>query len=228
VIKGYSEIMLSQVDETSTFYPQLQEIKNAATRAGGFSRQLLTFGRQQVLSPKLIELNEVIQSMQGFLKQLVGEDIAVSYSLDPELGRIMADPSQIEQVVMNLVVNARDAIRIKGEIAIETANVSDESVPGTGERNRFVRLTVRDNGCGINEEVRSRMFEPFFTTKELGKGTGLGLSTVYGVVRQSNGFINVESVVGEGATFQIMFPCADALPVEDGFGPEGAFIIRNS
>ena len=210
VIKGYSELALEQTGSNKELRTQVEEIGRAATRAGALTRQLLAFSRQQVLSPTVLDLNSVILGMEGMLKRLVGDEIRVHLIMDPKLGKLKADPSQIEQVIMNLAVNARDAIGAKGAITIETANIRGDdpslSEPCGRQDQNFILLALRDTGSGMTDPVRSRIFEPFFTTKEIGKGTGLGLSTVYGVVQQSNGFISVESTPGQGTEFRILLP----------------------
>ncbi len=212
VIKGYSELLLEQVSPPSPLRHQLDEINLAATRAAGLTGQLLAFSRQQVLSPRLMDLNAVITSMEGLLMRLVGESIRMTLNLDPNLGSIEADPSQIEQIVMNLAMNARDAVGASGEIVIETSNSNGNVHQTAGcKEGSFVTLSVRDNGVGMPDEVRSRIFEPFFTTKEIGKGTGLGLSTVYGIVQQNKATISVKSAPGLGTTFRVNFPRQDAV-----------------
>ncbi len=214
VIKGYSELMLEELKEADPLYGEVTEIKKAADRAASLTRQLLAFSRQQVLAPKVLDLNFVMQNMDKLLRRLLGEDIQFISILDPDLGRTKADPGQIEQVLMNLAVNARDAMPAGGKLTIETRNVDlDENycrehagvIPGP-----YVMFAVSDSGNGMSEQVRSRIFEPFFTTKEVGKGTGLGLSTVYGIVRQSEGHIWVYSEIGIGSTFKVYLPRVDA------------------
>jgi CheY-like chemotaxis protein len=174
------------------------------------TRQLLAFSRQQVLTPSVLSLNSLVSDMEKMLPRLLGEDINVSLSLDPELGNVKADQSQIEQVIMNLAVNARDAMPSGGKLHIQTANVEMDtaftrdhlgSISGS-----YVMLAISDSGMGMSPETIAHIFEPFFTTKGVGEGTGLGLATVYGVVKQSNGYIWVDSAVGKGATFQIYLP----------------------
>jgi len=211
VIRGYSELLLGRLGPTDDMRKDMEEVKKAADRASGLTRQLLAFSRRQFIAAKVLDLNALVANMDGMLRRLIGEDIVeLSAELDPSLGAIKADPGQIEQVIMNLVVNARDAMPKGGRLTIETRNVTiGEEVrldavgvaPGS-----YVLLTVRDNGHGMDAETRSHLFEPFFTTKEKGKGTGLGLSTVYGIVKQSGGSIIVESTPGRGTTFRIYFP----------------------
>ena len=217
VIKGYSELMLDELGSADPLRAEVDEIKKAADRAATLTRQLLAFSRQQVLAPKVIDLNTVVSNMDKLLHRLLGEDIDLFTVLEPGLGRVKADPGQVEQVIMNLAVNARDAMPQGGKLTIETANIDlDENYardhvavkPGT-----YAMLAVTDTGVGMTEKVKSRIFEPFFTTKEVGKGTGLGLSTVYGIIKQSGGYIWVYSEVGIGSTFKVYLPCVDA-PVE--------------
>ncbi|HUS19424.1 MAG TPA: PAS domain S-box protein [Terriglobales bacterium] len=214
VIKGYSELMLDELKEADPLRAEVEEIKKAADRAATLTRQLLAFSRQQVLAPKVIDLNSVVSNMDKLLNRLLGEDIGLYTVLEGGLGTVKADPGQIEQVVMNLAVNARDAMPRGGKLTIETANVElDESYARehVGARaGSYVMLAVSDNGTGMTPEVRQRIFEPFFTTKELGKGTGLGLSTVYGIVKQSEGYIWVYSELGQGTSFKVYLPRVDS------------------
>ena len=190
VIRGYSELLLGRLGATDVMRRDTEEIKKAADRASGLTRQLLAFSRRQFIAAKVLDLNALVANMDGMLRRLIGEDIVeLNAELDASTGAIKADPGQVEQVIMNLVVNARDAMPTGGRLTIETRNVTiGEEVrldavgvaPGS-----YVLLAVRDNGQGMDAETRSHLFEPFFTTKEKGKGTGLGLSTVYGIVKQS-------------------------------------------
>ncbi len=214
VIKGYTELMLEEFREHDPMRGELEEIRKAADRASALTRQLLAFSRQQVLAPKVLDLNTVVTNMDKLLKRLLGADVELITRLDAAIGRIKADPGQLEQVIMNLAVNARDAMPVGGKLLIETQNVElDEtfardhvgSKPGA-----YVMLAVTDNGAGMSETVRQRIFEPFFTTKEAGKGTGLGLSTVYGIIKQSGGYIWVYSEVSKGTTFKVYLPRVDA------------------
>jgi two-component system, cell cycle sensor histidine kinase and response regulator CckA len=214
VIKGYSELVLEELDNTDPLRCEVEEVQKAADRAAGLTRQLLAFSRQQVLAPRVLDLNQVIRNMDRLLHRLLGDEINLTINLDPNLGRAKADPGQIEQVVMNLAVNARDAMAAGGKLMIETVNTElDESYvrehvavkPGP-----YVMIAVSDTGVGMTEDIRSRIFEPFFTTKEPGKGTGLGLSTVYGIVKQSDGYVWVYSEAGIGTTFKVYLPRVDA------------------
>lgn len=211
VIRGYSELLLSRLTPGDPMRKDMEEVKKAADRATGLTRQLLAFSRRQFIAAKVLDLNALVSNMDGMLRRLLGEDIVeLCAELDPQAGAIKADPGQIEQVIMNLAVNARDAMPKGGRLTIETRNVT---VGKGGRRNAvgvapgsYVLLAVRDTGHGMDAETQSHLFEPFFTTKEQGKGTGLGLSTVYGIVKQSGGSIIVESSLDRGTTFQIYFP----------------------
>src|SRR5437660_8213523 len=217
VIKGYSDLMLSELKVgEDPLRREAEEVKKAADRAGALVRQLLAFSRRQVLTPKVIDLNALVANMDTLLRPLLREDIDLRAALQPNLGKIKADPGQMEQVIMNLAVNARDAMPKGGKLTIETINVDldpayvrehSEMHPG-----QYVMLAVSDNGIGMDETTRLRVFEPFFTTKETGKGTGLGLSTAYGIVKQSGGYIWVYSEPGHGTTFKIYLPRVDAQP----------------
>jgi two-component system cell cycle sensor histidine kinase/response regulator CckA len=200
-ITGYSEMSLRRLDPGDQVHRNLTEIQHASARATSLTRQLLAFSRKQILQARVFDLNGVVTEMEKLLRRLIGENIELKTVLESDLGYINADPGQIEQVLMNLVVNARDASADYGEITIETANVDLED----GSR-PYVLLSVSDHGTGMDEVTRKRIFDPFFTTKEPGKGTGLGLSTVYGVVEQSNGKIEVISEVGKGSKFMIYLP----------------------
>jgi PAS domain S-box-containing protein len=219
VIKGYSELMLDELKDADPLRSEVEEIKKAADRAAGLTRQLLAFSRQQVLAPKVLEMNSVVSNMDKLLKRLLGEDISLYTVLEAGLGRVKADPGQVEQVIMNLAVNARDAMPRGGKLTVETANVDldeDYAHEHIGAKpGAYVMLAVSDTGSGMTPQVRQRIFEPFFTTKELGKGTGLGLSTVYGIVKQSEGYIWVYSEVGMGTSFKVYLPRVDA-PAEVG------------
>jgi CheY-like chemotaxis protein len=210
VISGYTEVLLETRDLCPNLRSKAEAIQQATDRATTLTRQLLAFSRKQLLELKIVDLNSIVSDMERLLRPLIGETIELVTRLQPGLGRTRADSGQIEQVIMNLVVNAKDAMPNGGRITIQTANAElDESyrrehtyiLPGT-----YVMLSVIDNGCGMDKEIQSRIFEPFFTTKEKGKGTGLGLSTVYGIVKQSGGYIFADSAVGRGTTFRIYLP----------------------
>jgi two-component system, cell cycle sensor histidine kinase and response regulator CckA len=209
VIKGYSELMMDQIQPGDPLRPEIEEVKKAADRAAGLTRQLLAFSRKQVLAPKVLDMNAVVTNLEQLLRRLIGEDVEMISNLDPALGRAKADPGQVEQVIMNLVVNARDAMPGGGKLTIATANVIlDENSlhPHTVPSGPYIMLSVTDTGIGMDAETRLRIFEPFFTTKEQGKGTGLGLSTVYGIVKQSGGYVWVYSEPGMGSTFKVYLP----------------------
>jgi two-component system, cell cycle sensor histidine kinase and response regulator CckA len=210
VILGFSELSLAKLEAGHPVAKHLAQIKVATERAARLTKQLLAFSRQQVSYPRVVDLNPVVEQLGDMLQRVVGDDIAIRLKLSRPLGNLRADVGQLEQVLMNLIVNARDAISDTGEITIETRDVElDHSyqrqhepvVPGN-----YVMLSVSDSGCGMTEETKSRIFEPFFTTKEPGKGTGLGLSTVYGIVKQNAGYIWVYSEPQKGTTFKLYFP----------------------
>jgi len=210
VINGYSELMLLSLPVEHPHCATFEQIRQAGEKASRLNRQLMAFSRQQVLQPKVLDLNAVVANIDTMLQRVIGEDIDLLTILSPGLASVKADPGQIEQVLMNLVVNARDAMPAGGRLTIETADVVlDTDYARTHvavNPGRYVMLAVSDNGCGMDAETQARIFEPFFTTKELGKGTGLGLSTVYGIVKQSGGHIEVYSEPGRGTTFRIYLP----------------------
>jgi PAS domain S-box-containing protein len=210
VINGYSQMVLAQLGAGDPLRDSIEEIHRAGERAAGLTRQLLAFSRKQVLEPRKLDVNRVVKEMQPMLQRLVGEDVAVHFALDAGSGIICADPHQLEQVVMNLVVNARDAIPGVGRVLVETSNVERDEDSARARPDlragRYVMLAVSDTGVGMNEETKSRIFEPFFTTKGVGKGTGLGLSMVQGIVAQSGGYIEVCSEQGQGTIFKIYLP----------------------
>jgi len=214
VILGYVELVLKDLDSADRHHGLLTQVQKAGCRARDITRQLLVFSRKQILQPVVLNLNDSVENLQRMLGRLIGEDIEVTTSFAGDLDNVQADPGQVEQVLMNLVVNARDAMPQGGKLTIETANVALEEgyahqhvgvVPG-----RYVMLAVTDTGCGMDKEVIERIFDPFFTTKEFGKGTGLGLSTVYGIVHQSGGHIACTSEPGHGTTFRIYLPRTEA------------------
>jgi len=211
VITSYSAMLLGEQSTTPAVRADLEEIKGAADRAAALTRQLLAFSRRQLLQPRVLDVNELTLNLEKMLRRLLREDIELVTALDPALGMVHADPGQLEQVIVNLAVNARDAMPDGGRLTIETANVTlDESfgpLPEGGAGDH-VMLAVSDTGHGMTETVKGHIFEPFFTTKETGKGTGLGLSTVYGIVQQSGGSIWVYSEPGQGTTFKIYLPIA--------------------
>jgi len=210
VINGYSGLLLQRMHASDPMRPPVDAIKTAGERAASLTRQLLAFSRKQVIAPQVWNLNQTIVEAVPMLERLIGEDIELQTSLDENLGTVMADPSQMHQVIMNFVINARDAMPDGGRIEIATANVDSVADAGNSlpdvNPGPYVRMEVSDTGAGIDEETRQHIFEPFFTTKESGKGTGLGLSTIYGIVKQNNGWITVQSEVGKGTAFVIYLP----------------------
>lgn len=234
VLSGYSQLSLLELKEDDPLKGNLQEIKSATERAAQLTRQLLVFSRRQGLDMKVLDLNTIVRGLEKMLRRIMGEDVQLITNLAEDLGSVKTDPAQIEQVLLNLLVNAKDAMLEGGKLILETNNVElDEDyarthinvIPG-----RYVLLSVSDTGCGMSPEVKERIFDPFFTTKEKDKGTGLGLSTVYGIVKQSGGHIWVYSELGQGATFKIYLP-----RVEDGVAAEafaekdkGSDLLRGS
>jgi signal transduction histidine kinase/ActR/RegA family two-component response regulator len=220
VIRGHSDILLDRPSSDSSEVRSLEQIRKAADRAVGLTRQLLAFSRMQVLQPRVLDLNAVVADLGKMLPRLIGEHIEYAFRPGENLGRVKADPGQIEQALMNLAVNARDAMPEGGSLTVTTCNIviseADAARRAPMTPGRYVQLTVSDTGHGMDEATKSHIFEPFFTTKEIGKGTGLGLATVYGVVKQSGGFVWVESSSGQGATFEIYLPQSteQAAPVE--------------
>jgi two-component system cell cycle sensor histidine kinase/response regulator CckA len=238
VTMGYCELLEERLAADGPNRRMVEQIHNAGARAVALTRQLLAFSRRQVLQPVVLDVNRLVIGIETMMRRLIGEDIEIATSLLPGLGCVMADPTQIEQILVNLAVNARDAMPNGGTITIETTNVeldaSDcpnvEARPGS-----YVVVALRDTGIGMDIETQAHIFEPFFTTKQLGKGTGLGLSTVYGIVKQSGGFIWVDSEPGEGTTFKIYLPCVKAeattlgreekLPIQG--GPETILLVED-
>ena len=209
VINGYSELLLLKFPETDASFERLQQIQEAGKRAERLTRQLLAFSRKQLLQPVELDLNQLLRELEKMLHRLIGEHIELKFKYGPDLHKIKADPGQLEQVILNLVVNARDAMPRGGTISIETLNmeINEQKLknwPGltTGEK---VLLTITDTGVGMDDTIKAHIFDPFFTTKETGKGTGLGLSTVYGIIKQSKGFIYVDSQLGQGTSFSVFF-----------------------
>ena len=216
-ILWHCEMLLADLNPGDPRQPDITEIQKAGTRAAGLTRQLLAFSRKQIVEPTVLDLNEVMGEMRGMLERLIGEDVKVVVGLQPELAPVKADRGQVEQIVMNLAVNARDAMPRGGTLTIETANVElDEHYTTTHlavTPGPYVALTVTDTGTGMTPQVQARLFEPFFTTKEVGKGTGLGLATVHGIVKQSGGSVNVYSEVDRGTSFKVYFPRAGAAEI---------------
>jgi len=221
VINGYGNLLLSNPDAPAPQRKALESVVSAGERAARLTRQLLSFSRRQVVQPRRLDLNSVVADLNTILRRIVGEDIEMNVRLQPDLGAVNADLAQLEQVVMNLVVNSRDAMPKGGRLEIETSCVmfgtEDARLHPPLEPGSYVRLTVRDSGMGMDESVLSRLFEPFFTTKQPGVGTGLGLCTIYGIVKQSGGIIEVQSKLGEGSTFSVYLPRTDMIvPVMEG------------
>jgi CheY-like chemotaxis protein len=241
VIIGNAQLALMDVIKDQSLRKEIGEIKKAGDRAASLTRQLLAFSRKQLIRPEVMDINEVIDETEKMLKRLIGEDIEFQTVLEPELWKVHADPGQIDQVIMNLAVNARDVMPQGGKLTIETANVDldenylrehgIEETPGP-----YVILAVSNTGSGMDKETQEHIFEPFFTTKGVGKGTGLGLSTVYGIVKQNNGFAWVYSEPGQGSTFKVYLPKAEGdadseekqrLPVIELGGSETVLIVED-
>ncbi len=214
IISGYSELILGRCDPNDPVVEPVEQISRAAARAAALTRQLLAFGSRQASEQKDIQLNDVVHNVEKMLRRLIGADVELAIELEEGAGTLRADPGQIEQVIVNLVINARDAMPGGGRLLIETTGIyiDEESAQGrlAVTPGRYVMLAVSDTGIGMSAEVKSRIFEPFFTTKERGKGTGLGLSTVYGIVQQSRASISVHSEPGRGTTFRLLFPAIQA------------------
>ncbi len=219
VVLTYSAFLMRDAPPGSRLHDGLGEIRNAGERAADLTRQLLAFSRRQLLAPRMLDLNEVLSGIGKMLTRTLGENMELRTVLEPELGRVRADRSQIEQVVMNLVLNARDAMPGGGTVTVETANVTLDDrharEPVGATPGPYVMLSVKDTGSGMDRETQARAFEPFFTTKETGKGTGLGLSTVFGIVKQSGGHICLQSQPGAGSTFTVYLPRVDGAPAAE-------------
>jgi nitrogen-specific signal transduction histidine kinase len=240
-ITGYSELLLNSLKPEDPMRGNLEEIRKAAARAASLTHQLLAFSRQQVLRPVILDLNALLANLHKMLRRLIGEDIELVTLLGPGLGRVKADRGQMEQVIMNLVVNARDAMPEGGRLILETANEElDEAYARTHpptEPGSYVMLAISDTGCGMGPDTLARIFEPFFTTKEQGKGTGLGLSTVYGIIKQSDGYIWAYSEPGQGTTFKVYLPQVQGevsveaetvpAPVELPLGSETVLLVED-
>jgi len=233
VIAGYSQILLRGLAAEDPMRTQIEEIQKAGQRAAALTQQLLTFSRPQMVQPRHVNLNNLTTTLAGMLHRLIGEHIQLVTRLDPALGWVNADPGQLEQVIVNLAVNARDAMTDGGTLTIETANAV---VRTGGADRRMVKLTVRDSGHGMDAETQARIFEPFFTTKEHGKGTGLGLATVYGIVTHNGGTIEVESAPGHGSAFTVLLPRMEGAPqpgqaaeppVRKGAGVETVLLVED-
>jgi PAS domain S-box-containing protein len=210
IVMGYTEMAMEKVDPGQSIFADLEEVRNAARRSADLTRQLLAFARKQAITPKVMNLNTTVEEMLNMLRRLIGEDINLLWHPAKDLWRVKLDPGQVSQVLANLCVNARDAIDGVGSVRVETANVTmDEAhcrdlggaIPG-----EYVCLVIKDDGCGMDKKIADKIFEPFFTTKEMGKGTGLGLATVYGIIKQNNGFIYAHSEPGQGTVFTMYLP----------------------
>ena len=212
-IFGYADLVLESFDHADSRRQDMEEIKRAAHRAASLTRQLLAFSRKQVMQPRQVNLNEIIENLETLLLKLIGQEIVLQIHTSPSLWNVRADPGQIEQVLMNLASNARDAMPEGGRLTITTANEDLRPEDATAllgiEPGRFVRLTVADTGHGVPVDVRAHIFEPFFTTKDQGKGTGLGLATVYGIVKQSGGWVYLDEAPPSGTSFRIYLPRVD-------------------
>jgi signal transduction histidine kinase len=238
-ISGYAQLLLERLPAPDPAHADLEEIKKATGRAGALTRQLLAFSRKQVLQPRVLDLNEVILNMEKMLRRLLGEHIELVTCLAPGLGRVKADPLQLEQVIMNLAINGADAMPRGGRLVLETDNAELEAeleAAATELRpGAYVLLAVSDNGVGMDSDTQGRLFEPFFTTKPPGKGTGLGLSTVYGIVAQSGGYIQAYSRPGRGSSFKVYLPRvpdpdrppASAPPAEGARGAEAVLLVED-
>ena len=239
-IMGHSELLLRQLDADDPRRKNAEQIEKVAHLAAGLTRQLLIFSRKQVIEPRVLNLNAVILDIKKMFRRLIGEDIEFCTLLDPAAGHIKADPGQIEQVIMNLAVNARDAMPNGGKLTVTTANTTLDkdhlkNFPDMGAGD-YVMLAIADTGTGMSEEVKAHLFEPFFTTKPSGKGTGLGLATCFGIVKQNTGHINVHSELGSGTTFKIYFPQVQSaleparvrnLPTEVAGGNETVLLVED-
>jgi PAS domain S-box-containing protein len=215
-INGYSDMVLSKLDKADPMRGEIEEIKKAGARAAGLTRQLLAFGRKQVLCPKVLDLNKVLSGINELITGVIRNQIELVTCFQPNLGRVRADPGQIEQVIINIVINARDAMPHGGKLVILTADVNiepDDMLKHPGmEPGPYVLLAMSDTGAGMDSDTLSHVFEPFFTTKDVGKGTGLGLSTAYGIIKQSGGHIFASSQPGTGSTFEIFLPREEPGP----------------
>ncbi len=221
VITGYSDLLLESLASSEPDHQKVEQIKQAANSAASLTRQLLMFSRQQVVQPVILDINQTVGNMEKMVRRLIKENIEFTVVLGRYLDRVRADPGQIEQIVLNLVVNARDAMPNGGKLRIQTTNTHLEKdcpqAGAGGRRGRFVLLEVTDTGTGMDQQTQARIFEPFFTTKAVGKGTGLGLATVYGIVKQSDGHIEVQSTLGQGSSFKIYLPATEQREADHEF-----------
>jgi len=216
VISGHTEVLAEHLSPADSAMNNVNQIMKAVDSAASLTRQLLTFGRKQVIHPRALNLNNIVVDTGKLLGRLIGQDVELITALDPSLAQVLADPIQVEQVLINLVLNALDAMPQGGKLTIETCNVNLQAKQDSKNSHipagNYVQLVVTDTGLGMDEKTQSRIFEPFYTTKELGNGTGMGLATVYGIVKQSGGFIWVSSECGHGTTFKIYLPRVDVTP----------------
>jgi PAS domain S-box-containing protein len=224
-ILGSAELLLEELPADHPGRVEAKETREAALRAADLTRQLLAFSRQQVLAPQVLDLNDVVTNVEKMLRRLIGEDVELRTAQAPDIGAVRADPGQLEQVLINLAVNARDAMPRGGRLTIETANADlDDGYAAGVAPGRYVMFAVSDTGTGMDPETQTRLFEPFFTTKEKGKGTGLGLATVYGIVKQSGGYVSVYSEPGHGTSLKVYLPRVDAPiePISSPYQPSGS------
>ena len=232
VILGYTVLAIDGLPAESGLRPDLEEVAKAARRASELTRQLLAFSRKQALRPRIVDLNQIVTGFEKMMRRVVGDDVSVTIYRSPELGKTLADPGQMEQVLMNLIVNARDAMPSGGSIGIVTRNaILDEAFAREHrglDPGRYVALSVADTGSGMDSATRERIFEPFFTTKAQGKGTGLGLSTVWGIVRQSGGYVEAESEVGRGTTLTLYLPWVTGQADEPRAEPQPPSTVRGT
>jgi len=223
VIIGYSDLLLESLGSSDLNRAKVEQIKQAASSAASLTRQLLTFSRQQVIQPVVLDINQTVSNTEKMLRRLIKENIEFTVELDHNLDRVTADPGQIEQIVLNLVVNARDAMPNGGKLRIQTRNVRLEGDPGAHvPSGRFILLEVTDTGTGMDQHTQAHIFEPFFTTKAVGEGSGLGLATVYAIVKQSNGHIEVQSTLGQGSSFKIYLSATKQAGADHESGKETA------
>jgi CheY-like chemotaxis protein len=232
VISGYTEVLLDRLTPGDPLHSKAAAIQQASDRATTLTRQLLAFSRKQLLELKVIDVNSIVEDMDRLLRPLIGENIELVTHLAPAVGCTRADAGQLEQVIMNLVVNAKDAMPSGGKISIRTASVilDDSYRPENTfiQNGPYIRISVSDTGLGMDRDTQARIFEPFFTTKEKGKGTGLGLSTVYGIIKQSGGYVFVQSELGRGTVFTIYFPRVDEPSEAHGAAPVSLAAVGGS
>jgi PAS domain S-box-containing protein len=230
VISGYATMLTRKLEGNTTLHHEAEEIQEAVERAATLTRQLLALSRKQPLNPRVLNLNSIIGGIEKMLRRLIGEDVEMRIELDPAAGRVRADASQIEQGIINLAINARDAMPQGGKLTIKTAHVTQEKAGPMGDGDlppgQYTAIIVSDTGVGMTAEVKSHLFEPFFTTKPSGKGTGLGLATCYGIVKQSGGYIHVDAEPNRGATFKIYLPVISEA-VEDAALPPAFAVVHS-